>query len=73
MNRDIIDRALSAYYRRQIAPGEVRQQPSADGTTVETREEKTYVIVRNTGGILAVYRVRNDGQLKALRRHPFTE
>jgi hypothetical protein len=31
---------------------------------------KRYVVLRNTKGVLAVYRVRNDGILKGLRRWP---
>lgn len=29
-----------------------------------------YVVLENVSGILAVYRVRNDGKLKGLRRWP---
>ena len=29
-----------------------------------------YVVLRNVNGILSVYRVRNDGKLKGLRRWP---
>jgi hypothetical protein len=30
----------------------------------------SYVVLRNARGLLAVYRVRNDGMLKGLKRWP---
>ena len=44
-------------------------QPSKD-SGVQEINGKRYVVLRNLGGILAVYRVRTDGILKGLKRWP---
>jgi hypothetical protein len=44
-------------------------QPAND-SGVETIDGKDYVVLRNVGGVLAVYRVRTSGALKRLRRWP---
>lgn len=67
MNDDaLINRALAAYFRTEAAP----MQPARSDTGVETHDGKVYVVLRNIGGLLAVYRVQNRGQLKRLRRWP---
>lgn len=60
----IVRRAFAAYFR---AGG--TQQPANTSGEVE-HEGKRYVVLANVSGILAVYRVRNDGVLKGLRRWP---
>jgi hypothetical protein len=57
-------RAFRAYFRS----GGVDQPKSGPATTLH--DGKQYVVLRNTNGILAVYRIRNDGRLKRLRRWP---
>jgi len=32
--------------------------------------DRNYVVLKNGNGILAIYRVRNDGMLKRLKRWP---
>jgi hypothetical protein len=44
-------------------------QPAGGGDVVE-HQGKTYVVLSNVRGTLAVYRVRTSGQLKRLRRWP---
>jgi hypothetical protein len=66
---DLTRRAFAAYFRVQ-KDGEFLAQPSRTGSTVETVGEKGYVVLRNTAGVLAVYRVRTDGTLKRLARWP---
>jgi hypothetical protein len=44
-------------------------QPSNDSGEVSIAG-KNYVVLRNVRGIMAVYRVRNDGALKRLKRWP---
>jgi len=46
-----------------------REQPSSL-SDVETIKGLDYVCLRNVNGTLAVYRVRNDGVLRRLRRWP---
>ena len=66
---ELVQRAFAAYYRHSKSAGATPQQPSNDSGLV-TFEEKDYVVLRNIRGILAVYRVRNDGILKRLTRWP---
>lgn len=63
---ELVKRAIAAYFRNSEG---LPAQPSND-SAVETIEDKEYVILRNVEGPLAVYRVRNDGKLKGLRRWP---
>jgi hypothetical protein len=42
----------------------------ANGAAVAEHAGRTYVTLSNVNGMLAVYRVRNDGMLKRLRRWP---
>jgi hypothetical protein len=64
IDEKLVLRAISAHYRY----GGI-DQPSSD-STVQTVENKQYVVLVNANGILAVYRVRNDGKLKGLKRYP---
>lgn len=61
-------RAKSAYYRRPLEGLEMKQEPG-DCTALDY-EGKKYVVLSNIRGVLAVYRVRNDGMLKGLKRWP---
>jgi len=58
-------RAMAAYSRAGHA-----DQPSANDSDVETVDGLDYCVLRNASGVLAVYRVRNDGMLKILKRWP---
>ena len=64
MTDDLVRRALAAYFR-----GGADIQPANTSGVVE-HEGKSYVVLHNVNGILAVYRVRNDGVLKGLKRWP---
>ena len=69
-SNDLRRRALAAYYRAETRePGIVPQQPAGNGDVVE-HEGRRYVVLNHVEGILAVYRVRNDGQLRKMRRPP---
>jgi len=57
-------RAMAAYWRTEQAP----QQSSDPG--LYKVEGKFHVVLANDGGILAVYRVKNDGVLRRLKRIP---
>jgi hypothetical protein len=61
---DLLRRGFAAYFR-----GGAMDQP-ARSSAVEEHGGRSYVVLRNVGGVLAVYRVRNDGMLKGLRRWP---
>lgn len=63
---DITRRAFAAHFRAGNT-----EQPSAGSSGVESHKNLEYVVLRNThGSVLAVYRVRNDGILKGLKRWP---
>jgi hypothetical protein len=64
--QDIEQRAFAAYFRFT----ENALQPSRNLSGEETVNGKRYVVLRNTNGILAVYRVKPDGALKGLKRWP---
>ena len=57
-------RALAAYFRNGGT-----DQPLGGADVVE-HEGKRYVVLSNLKGTLAVYRVRNNGMLKGMRRPP---
>jgi hypothetical protein len=63
---ELLRRAIAAHFR---SGGEYADMPSRN-SEVRDFEEKQYVVLRNVNGTLAVYRVRNDGVLKGLRRWP---
>jgi hypothetical protein len=66
---ELTARAIAAYARQSVREGFIYEQP-ADYSGVEEAGGKEYVVLRNVNGILAVYRVRNDGILKGLKRWP---
>jgi hypothetical protein len=61
---DLLRRAFGAYFRSGGY-----DQP-ANYSSVELHNGKKYVRLVNGRGVLAIYRVRNDGMLKRLRRWP---
>jgi len=60
---DLARRAQAAYFR---TGGE---QSVSDSRVVE-HDDKLYVVLRSATETLAVYRVRNDGVLRRMRRPP---
>jgi hypothetical protein len=69
-DEDLTRRAIAAYYRTAKADGVTAIDHPAGGGDVVEHEGKTYVVLANVNGTLAVYRVRTSGQLKRLRRWP---
>jgi hypothetical protein len=67
---EMIGRAFRAYFMTAARAGYSADQPSASDSCVEHHDDKSYVVLRNGYSVLAVYRVRNDGMLKRLRRWP---
>jgi hypothetical protein len=63
---DPVARAFSAYFRTS---GENAAIPNS-GSDMYEHNGKHYVVLWNVNGVLAVYRVRNNGALKRLRRWP---
>lgn len=61
---ELLQRAKAAYYR---SGGD---QPPSSASRVAEHDGHVYVVLANVTGLLAVYRFRNDGQLKKLKRWP---
>ncbi len=62
---ELMGRALRAYFMMGN-----QDQPSNTSGVEQATNGKAYVVLRNIRGILAVYRLRNDGILRRLRRWP---
>lgn len=62
--KTLVERAIAAHLR---AGG--RDQPSNDSDE-RVVDGKTYVVLRNTNGVLAVYKQRNDGTLRKVETWP---
>jgi hypothetical protein len=70
-----LDRAFAAFFRAAAIQGEAVLNPPSTGSEVVDLGGKRYAVLRNANlrsadGILAVYRIRNDGVLKRLKRWP---
>ena len=63
-DEDLIRAAFAAYFRTGGY-----DQP-ANSSDVHEHGDRSYVVLENGRGVLAVYRVLNSGQLKRLRRWP---
>lgn len=60
-------RAQAAYFRAADDNADI---PKGNSDLLCDDEGKYYVVLSNSNGILAVYRVRNDDMLKRLKRWP---
>lgn len=69
MTDDLVSRAMAAWFRSAAQTGAIAPQPSNSSYATE-HDGKTYVVLENVNGTLAVYRERNDGMLKRLKRWP---
>jgi hypothetical protein len=76
---DPVSRAFAAYFKycdRIRYGGQSRSEPApwvdqpSSGSGVVEHKGKEYVVLENCNGVLAVYRIRNNGYLKQLRRWP---
>ena len=66
-----VQRAMAAYWRSATRAGAYSPDMPANYSDVhEASNGKRYVVLRNINGILAVYRIRTDGNLKDLKRWP---
>ena len=72
--QELMARALRAYWmaarKDEKETGTSWPIPSERLGGVEEIGGKSYATLQNADGILAVYRVRNDGVLKSLKRWP---
>jgi hypothetical protein len=63
---ELYRRAVSAMFRTDDIP----QQPAEACSGVEYHRGLNYMVLRNTHGVVACYRVRRDGVLKRLTTYP---
>jgi hypothetical protein len=64
-NDELHRRALAAYFKMGG-----QDQPNAAMSGVATVKGLKYVVLQNIRGTLAVYRVKNDGALRRMKRWP---
>ena len=67
---ELLARAIKAYYVAHRREGTIADQPNISDSGTEAHDGKRYIVLRNSKGTLAVYRVRRDGGLKILKRWP---
>ena len=71
---ELMARALRAYWmaarKDKKESGASWEIPSTPLSRVEEINGKLYAVLQNAAHVLAVYRVRNDGVLKSLKRWP---
>jgi hypothetical protein len=68
---DAMDGVLARAFRAYFATAKrTVDTPSVSRSFQTEINDKSYIVLSNSTGILAVYRVRNDGMLKRLRRWP---
>jgi hypothetical protein len=68
--RDYLQRAFAAWFRGST-PGPTPAYPSQVGSRDDiTVEGKRYVLLANSSQVLGVYRIKNDGLLRRLKRWP---
>ena len=65
-DENFVRRAVTAYFKHNEHANP--PQPNKSLSEIEAVGGKAYVVLRNINGVLAVYRIRNDGMLKGLRR-----
>lgn len=65
-SNELARRANAAWYRF----GEPDTNPPVAHTEVVEHDDHLYVVLSSAADLLVVYRVRNDGQLKRLKRPP---
>lgn len=70
LDRRIVARAISAWYRTHVTIGMLDRQPSADESYIKEYGGKNYVVLQDSAGVVAVYRLTNRSLLKRLRRAP---
>jgi hypothetical protein len=69
---ELLIRALRAYGIASRKSDTVQTEPSATLSDVEEHSESKYVVLRNVNGILAVYKLKPSGTLRAMKRWPKT-
>jgi hypothetical protein len=69
-NEPLINRAMSAWWRAGHRESGVAPPIPANDSYLCELDGRQYVVLHNINGVLAVYRVHNNGQLRLMRRPP---
>jgi hypothetical protein len=69
-DENLTRRAIGALFRYSDTRAMPLWSQPANTSGVRFHDAKAYVVLENTRGVLAVYRVRPNGVLKRLRRWP---
>jgi hypothetical protein len=67
---DLMIRAFAAYYKQAKREGVCLPDQPENHSSVMSANGHDYAVLSNCNGTLAVYRIRNDGLLKRLKRWP---
>jgi hypothetical protein len=67
---ELLGRALRAYFMTAAHVGYRVDQPDSSSSGPANVGGHDYVALRNVNGVLAVYRVKNNGTLRRLKRWP---
>lgn len=65
MKHDLVARAFRAFFRSKETRG-LNAQPSDSQSGLESIDGRQYVVLRNVGGALAVYRATGGNRLRRL-------
>lgn len=66
----LLSRAIAAYYQSCARSGDDAAEIVGGSSAVKEVAGKRYVVLRNADTLICVYRIRNDGILKGMRRWP---
>jgi hypothetical protein len=67
---ELIGRAMRAYFMTAARDGYNADQPSQSSSGTYDVDGREYVVLRNVSGPVAVYRIKNNGMLRRLKRWP---
>lgn len=67
---ELFERAVGAWVRYTALNGWPADQPSRAASSIEEVGGRSYVVLRNTRGVLALFRVKPNGGLRRLSRWP---
>jgi hypothetical protein len=67
---DVMSRAFAAYFKQAKRDRVERVDQPSNTSSVMSAGERDYAVLHNGCGTLAVYRIRNNGGLKRLKRWP---
>ncbi|PYT29064.1 MAG: hypothetical protein DMG58_17105 [Acidobacteria bacterium] len=62
---ELVKRAITAYCRGRSVVRQGFQKPGED-SAIEKHDGKSYVVLRNAGRVLAVYRVLSGGRIRRI-------